>query len=212
MHSSPKTPLCRALRRPQKASWLTSASTQLDSRGRPQGAPRRTTARLEEMGAELPISSHRATSTGRPTSSSPKASPALSGPGLSGYAQNRSPRARAPRRPRRKRKAYQRLESDELTEATAKFIDREDWDLFVTLTSRVSFAAETWGKKYRKFIRIIENDEAGLALKKRPLWREQERIKYVCAWEPQKRGATHLHILMSAPNLKKVKRNWMKEK
>lgn len=115
------------------------------------------------------------------------------------------------RRRRRKPRSLTQLQSDELVEATAQFIDRENWSLFVTLTTLTAYLPETLAKKVRKFIKTVENDDAGLGLGKRPLWRKEERLVYVCAWEPQRRGAWHLHLLLSAPGLKAVNRNWMAE-
>lgn len=94
---------------------------------------------------------------------------------------------------------------------TAALIRRYRWDLFVTLTTKRPAGVEILSKRYREFVRLIEEAEAGLSLGRRPLWRPEERLRHVLAWELQRRDAWHLHALWAAPGAKGIRREWARK-
>jgi len=101
------------------------------------------------------------------------------------------------------------MHTDDLVGSTAQMIQRHDWMLFVTLTTKDPVGPETWRKRYRTLVSMIEREPSGLDLGPRPLWQPHERLRHVIAFEPQKRGAIHAHALWSAPDLMRVRRRWI---
>lgn len=91
--------------------------------------------------------------------------------------------------------------------AYADVIRQRRWDLFVTLTTTKPQGPERLEKLYRSLCYCVSYEEKGLALE-RPT-PAAKRLRHVCAWEPQKRGAWHLHALWAAPNLPRVRRVWI---
>lgn len=96
-------------------------------------------------------------------------------------------------------------------QGTVELIRRFDWDLMVTLTTREPTGPETLAKRYRELVRRVEEDDPGLALRDRDLWRPQDRLRHVLAWELQKREAWHLHALWAAPAARGIRREWVKK-
>lgn len=139
----------------------------------------------------------------------------------------RKRRERAPRKPRvrrargagrrttrqgqhSKRKAVP-LVTDEIVLATAELIQRYDWHLFLTLTTREHVGIEVLSKRYRELVRRVEEEDAGLGLGNRPLWRPHERLVHVLAWELQDRDVWHLHALWAAPGAPGIRREWVRK-
>ena len=94
---------------------------------------------------------------------------------------------------------------------TASLIRRFPWDLMVTLTTRDPTGPEVLSKRYRELVRRVENEDPGLGLRNRELWRRQERLRHVVAWELQRRDAWHLHALWAAPRARLIHRGWVKK-
>lgn len=98
------------------------------------------------------------------------------------------------------------IRSLEMSEAYVRLIMTQGrWDWFVTLTTREHLGRESLEKKFRTLVRRIETDKRGLGLVI-PGAVKDMRLRWVCAWERQERGAWHLHVLMAAPNLPSARR------
>lgn len=186
----------------------------------------------EEAGSESRISTRRVPSTEKPDLASERtppntagfsgqsaksASPLPSGEGAEGEGgETRGGRRRG--RPRMRRATSRRLiaqartlKTGQVAEETANLIRRFEWDLFVTLTTKDFAGPELLAKRYIELARRVENADAGLALRRRDLWRREERLRHVVAWEPQRRGVWHLHALWGAPGAQKINRRWVRQ-
>lgn len=105
---------------------------------------------------------------------------------------------------------------DRVVKATAEWISHQRWDWFVTITTQASMPEEALTRKFEALVRRLECDARGLRLVPKDLdrkhWERElravpkaKRLVWACAWEKQDRGAWHLHVLMSAPNLTRVR-------
>tara|TARA_R110002096_G_C14657140_1_gene727108 strand:- start:1928 stop:2416 length:489 start_codon:yes stop_codon:yes gene_type:complete len=76
--------------------------------------------------------------------------------------------------------------------------------------------AEALERKFGALVRRIECEQRGLRLVHKDVDRrhwtrelksvpKEKRLAWACAWEKQERGAWHLHVLMAAPNLPRVR-------
>jgi len=91
----------------------------------------------------------------------------------------------------------------ELAEAYAGLIlAHRPWNWFVTLTTRAATFEEAFRRRYIELVAATNVRLLGLAAGEN-LW-HADRLRWVCAWERQRRGAWHLHALWSSPRLAQV--------
>lgn len=106
---------------------------------------------------------------------------------------------------RRQRSQRIELSTEELVTSTSDLIRALGrWRWFLTLTTREPLGPEQIHRRYR---RLVRDAEELLGITSAPLWAPRDAIRHVLAWEPQRRGAWHLHALWASPRLERRARS-----
>ncbi len=85
-----------------------------------------------------------------------------------------------------------------------EFISRYEFDLFVTLTFREDIKHEKAVTRFKKWLGSLNKELFGWRYKRKGLG-----IRYAVAYESQKRGTLHLHVLLGAEGLKELDREYI---
>jgi len=85
-----------------------------------------------------------------------------------------------------------------------EFISRYDFDLFATFTFREEIEPWKAEKKFEKWLVTLNKELFGRRYKQRG-----RGIRYAVAYESQKRGTLHFHVLLGAEGLKELDREYI---
>jgi hypothetical protein len=92
----------------------------------------------------------------------------------------------------------------DLQKGWQEFISRYDFDLFVTLTFREDIKHGKAVTRFKKWLGSLNHALFGWRYKRKGLG-----IRYAVAYESQKRGTLHLHVLLGAEGLKELNMEYM---
>lgn len=92
----------------------------------------------------------------------------------------------------------------ELQKGYIEMISRYEYDLFVTLTFQEDISHEKAFKRFKKWLGSLNKKLFGWRYKRKGLG-----IRYVVAFESQKRGTLHFHALLGANGLKELNMEYM---
>jgi hypothetical protein len=92
----------------------------------------------------------------------------------------------------------------DLQKGWQEFISRYDFDLFVTLTFREDIKHRKAVTRFKKWLGSLNHALFGWRYKRKGLG-----IRYAVAYESQKRGTLHLHVLLGAEGLKELNMEYM---